>query len=184
MILRLTDVVLSSVLLVMLTPILIILFIIGYFDTGNPIFTQTRIGVGKRPFTLFKFRSMPNFTCEVPTHLVSIKNISSWGRFIRKYKLDELPQLLNVLFGNMSMVGPRPCLKLQHDVIIARDKLGVFDFRPGITGLAQLASVDMSMPDELASLDYHMMSTMSFRKYMHILFCTLIGRGFRNSIKN
>jgi len=116
----------------------LLLFIIGFFETGSPIFHQERVGRGLKPFTLMKFRSMNINSPSVATHLAQANSITFIGSILRKTKLDELPQLLNVLMGDMSFVGPRPNLFNQEDVIAERSLRGVYNVRPGITGLAQI----------------------------------------------
>ena len=120
---------------------------------------------------------MPAKTPSVATHLVNFDAITPFGYFLRRTKLDELPQLWNVLKGDMSMVGPRPGLPNQPELIIAREKLGVFDVRPGITGLAQISGIDMSTPKLLAQTDAKMIATMSLRNYLKYITLTFTGYG-------
>ena len=131
---RLSDILFSFIGLFILSPIILILLLIGYFDTGSPIFRQERVGRHKKPFYLLKFRSMHVNTQSVATHLVQSSSVTKWGSFLRKSKLDELPQLFNVLIGDMSFVGPRPNLFNQEELIKERDAKGVYAIRPGITG--------------------------------------------------
>src|SRR5215469_1490888 len=105
---------------------------------GSPLFRQARVGRHQKPFVLVKFRTMKPGTASVASHLVDVTSITRWGRFLRQTKLDELPQLWNVLKGEMSLVGPRPCLFNQEELIRERAQRGVFEARPGITGLAQI----------------------------------------------
>ncbi len=128
---RLFDFLFSFLGIVFLFPVGIVLYIIGLFDTGSPIFIQERVGKNKQPFYLLKFRTMAKETASVASHLVNRSAITRFGRFLRKTKLDELPQLINVLKGEMSLVGPRPNLFNQTDLIQERDKLGVYDVAPG-----------------------------------------------------
>ena len=118
---RFFDVLFSSLGLLFLSPILIILIICGFFDTGSPIFRQVRVGRNKIPFFLIKFRSMNVNAPSVATHLASSSYITRLGGFLRKSKLDELPQLWNVLVGDMSLVGPRPNLFNQVELIEDRE---------------------------------------------------------------
>lgn len=155
----------------------IIICILGYFDTGSPIFCQTRVGRDQKPFTLVKFRTMPVDTASVATHLVGKSSVTRLGAFLRKTKLDELPQLLNVLKGEMSLVGPRPCLFNQHELITERQLRNVFDVRPGITGLAQVNEIDMSTPKTLAEWDEKMLSSLSLKSYFTYIFQTVLGKG-------
>ena len=158
-------------------PILVILFMVGLFDTGSPIFRQERVGRNKRPFTLVKFRTMRKNTTSVATHLVSASAITPFGHFLRSTKLDELPQLWNVLKGEMSLVGPRPGLVNQEELTAARDLKGVFAVRPGITGLAQVNEIDMSTPELLARTDLEMIRTMSLVNYLKYILMTVTGSG-------
>src|SRR5688572_7663380 len=112
---RFLDIVLSLSGLVLLTPVWLALIAIGYFDTRSPLFRQTRVGRHMKPFVLLKFRSMKLNTASVATHLADASAITAYGRFLRRSKLDELPQLWNVLTGDMSLVGPRPGLFNQEE---------------------------------------------------------------------
>ncbi|MCK8078706.1 sugar transferase [Vibrio sp. 1CM2L] len=163
--------------LLLLWPVFIVVYLFGYFDTGAPIFRQVRVGRNQKPFTLVKFRSMPLNTKSVATHLVRVSSVTKFGAFIRTTKLDELPQLWNVLKGDMSLVGPRPCLFSQKELIDERVFKGVFDARPGITGLAQINNVDMSTPKTLARLDEKMLENLSLKNYFYFIFRTLSGSG-------
>lgn len=174
---RSLDVLFSALGLVFGAPIFLVLTIIGFFDTGSPIFRQTRVGRNLQPFTLVKFRTMKPETASVATHLANSSDITPFGHFLRRTKLDELPQLWNVLKGEMSLVGPRPCLFNQHELIQERDALGVFNVRPGITGLAQVNNVDMSTPAKLAAMDQQMIQNLNLRQYFRYIFLTVLGKG-------
>ncbi|MGL4601031.1 MAG: sugar transferase [Plesiomonas sp.] len=181
--LRVFDFTFAFLGLFFLWPVLVLIYIIGYFDTGSPVFLQQRVGQYQRQFTLIKFRTMPVDTASVATHLVSASSVTSLGLVLRKTKLDELPQLINVLKGDMSLVGPRPCLFNQHELIIERELRGVFNVLPGITGLAQINGVDMSTPVKLAELDQQMINTMSLKNYIRYVFQTVLGKGSGDRIK-
>lgn len=182
--LRLFDIVFSLFGLVFGFPVLLAIYIIGLFDTGSPLFLQERVGRNIRPFTLVKFRTMKIDTASVASHLASSASITKIGSFLRKTKLDELPQLWNVLRGEMSLVGPRPNLFNQHDLIAERDALSVYAVRPGITGLAQVSDIDMSTPALLAKTDAQMIAEMSVRHYFKYIFKTVTGKGVGDRIKN
>ena len=158
-------------------PILLLLVIIGYIDTGSPIFMQQRVGRNKKPFTLVKFRTMKVGTASVASHLASSSSITLFGNFLRKTKLDELPQLCNVLWGQMSLVGPRPNLYNQEELTAERDARGVYKVRPGITGLAQINEIDMSTPELLAKTDEEMIANLALTKYFKYIIQTLLGKG-------
>jgi lipopolysaccharide/colanic/teichoic acid biosynthesis glycosyltransferase len=158
-------------------PFLIVLTVIGYFDTGSPIFTQERLGRFKKPFKLIKYRTMSVGTASVASHLASSASITKFGNFLRKTKLDELPQLWNVLKGEMSLVGPRPNLYNQEVLISERDTRGVYDVRPGITGLAQVNEIDMSTPVLLAETDEKMIATLTLGDYFKYILQTVTGKG-------
>ena len=171
------DILFSLLGIIILSPILIILFIIGYFDTGSPLFRQQRVGRNKVSFQLVKFRSMHLNTLSVPTHLANASSLTRCGTFLRKSKLDELPQLFNVLVGHMSLVGPRPNLLNQEDLIKIRESLGVYKLRPGITGLAQINQIDMSTPKLLAETDAQMASNFTLYLYFKYIILTIFGKG-------
>jgi lipopolysaccharide/colanic/teichoic acid biosynthesis glycosyltransferase len=174
---RFFDMLFSFLGIIVLSPILIILIIIGYFDTGSPLFRQQRVGRNKVLFPLIKFRSMHLNTLSVPTHLANASSLTKYGTFLRKSKLDELPQLFNVLLGHMSLVGPRPNLLNQEDLIKIRESLGVYKLRPGITGLAQINKIDMSTPQLLAETDAQMASNFSTFLYFKFIIQTIFGKG-------
>ena len=174
---RFFDILFSLLGLVFGFPVLLLLTVIGFFDTGSPLFRQTRVGRNKKPFTLVKFRTMRPNTASVATHLADASAITPLGSFLRKTKLDELPQLWNVLKGEMSLVGPRPCLFNQEELIQERDQRGVFKARPGITGLSQVCEIDMSTPELLAETDARMLSSLTIKDYFSYIFMTISGRG-------
>ena len=151
---------------------------IVYLDTrATPLFVQHRVGRDQRTFRLVKLRTMRADTCHLASHEVGAAQITSSGRWLRRLKLDELPQLLNVLTGSMSLVGPRPCLPVQQELIKERERRGVFALRPGITGPAQVAGVDMSTPIALAELDATYLAPWSLRRDLALLVATATGKG-------
>ena len=180
---RILDISFSLLGLLLLSPIIFLLLIIGLFDTGSPLFRQKRVGVNQRPFHLLKFRSMHLNTQAVATHLVQVSAITNWGSFLRKSKLDELPQLFNVLLGDMSFVGPRPNLFNQIELIEERGKRGVYTVRPGITGLAQINKIDMSTPQLLAETDAKMIAHLNIFYYFKYIFLTVFGKGFGDRVR-
>lgn len=177
MLIRLLDIIFALCGLVFGFPVLVILTIIGLFDTGSPIFRQVRVGRNKKPFTLVKFRTMKVNTASVASHLASASAITPFGGFLRKTKLDELPQLWNVLCGDMSLVGPRPCLFNQEELIAEREQRGVLKARPGITGLAQVNEIDMSTPVLLAETDAKMLEKLTLADYFKYIMMTVVGKG-------
>ena len=182
--LRLLDFVFSVLGLVVASPLLVILTIAGLFDTGSPLFRQTRVGRHKKPFVLVKFRTMKPETAHVASHLADASAVTPLGRFLRRTKFDELPQLWNVLKGEMSLVGPRPCLFSQQELIDAREHLGVFAARPGITGLAQVNEIDMSTPELLAQTDARMLGSLGVKDYFAYVLMTVTGKGSGDRIGN
>jgi lipopolysaccharide/colanic/teichoic acid biosynthesis glycosyltransferase len=179
---RFFDILFSFFGLLLLSPIIFLLYIIGKFDTGSPLFKQERLGLNQQPFQLLKFRSMHVNTQAVATHLVQVSAITKWGSFLRKSKLDELPQLFNVLKGDMSFVGPRPNLYNQHELIQARSSRQVYSVRPGITGLAQIQKIDMSTPQRLAETDAQMIQHLNLWQYFKYIFLTAFGKGFGDRV--
>ena len=182
-ILRLIDIFLSLLGLICAFPALLILLVFGIFDSGAPIFRQRRLGENQRPFMLIKFRTMRKGTASVPSHLVNPNATSGFGRFLRRTKLDELPQLWNVLMGEMSLVGPRPGLPSQDALTKARAMHDVFSVKPVITGLAQIKGIDMSNPELLARTDAQMIAEMSVMNYFRFIFLTVIGNGNGDRVK-
>lgn len=180
---RIIDFLLALFGILFLWPVFLVVCVLGYFDTGSPIFFQTRVGKHQQPFTLIKFRTMPTDTQSVATHLVGASSVTKLGGVLRKTKLDELPQLINVLKGDMSLVGPRPCLFNQQELIEQRQARGVFDVRPGVTGLAQVNEIDMSTPQKLAEWDERMIQTLSLKQYFTYIIQTVLGKGAGDRIK-
>jgi lipopolysaccharide/colanic/teichoic acid biosynthesis glycosyltransferase len=180
---RFFDVLFSLLGLVFGSPVLLILMLIGLFDTGSPLFRQERVGRYQRPFTLVKFRTMKKDTASVASHLASTASITPFGRFLRQTKLDELPQLWNVLKGDMSLVGPRPGLFNQEELTAERAKRGVFDVRPGVTGLAQVSDIDMSTPQLLAETDQRMIRELNLTNYFRYIIMTATGKGAGDRVR-
>lgn len=176
---RFFDFTLSLTGLLLLSPVLILLFLLGFLDSGSPIFKQERVGKNKKPFKLYKFRSMYVNTQSVATHLASPSSITHFGKFLRTSKLDELPQLFNVLIGDMSLVGPRPNLFNQEELIYEREIRGVFNVKPGITGLAQIQKIDMSTPILLSETDALMIRKFNLLLYFKFIFLTVLGKRSR-----
>lgn len=153
---RFIDIVLSGLAIIILAlPMLIIAIIIKIDSPGPILFKQKRIGIHKKHFTILKFRSMPTTVPkDVPTHMFCAKDcLSKWQRFIRRSSIDELPQLFNIFMGSMSIIGPRPALWNQYDLIDERDKYGANDIKPGLTGLAQINGRDELELEVKARLD-------------------------------
>ncbi|MDF9399665.1 sugar transferase [Vibrio sp. 1180_3] len=180
---RLLDFLAAFFGLLFLWPVLLVVTIIGLFDTGSPIFIQERVGRNKKPFKLIKFRTMSVETKSVASHLASNASITKLGAFLRKTKIDELPQLINVVKGEMSLVGPRPNLFNQEELIKERDALGVYDVLPGITGLAQVQNIDMSTPQLLAKTDKQMIDTLTLKDYFKYILMTATGSGSGDAVK-
>lgn len=183
MLTRILDVVIACAGLVITSPLLLLVYGIGFAQTRSPLFTQQRVGRHQQPFVLVKFRTMLPATASVATHLADASAITSFGRFLRRTKLDELPQLWNVVKGDMSVVGPRPCLYNQREVIRARAQRGVFNARPGITGLAQIRGIDMSTPELLAETDAQMLESLTTAHYFRYILLTLLGRGSGDRVR-
>ena len=154
---RFFDIILSIFALVVLSPFMLAcIVIIKREEKGSAFFKQKRIGIHKVPFKMYKLRSMKMDTPpDTPTHLLANpeKYILHCGKWMRKYSIDELPQILNIIKGDMSIVGPRPALWNQYDLIAERDKYGANDIKPGLTGWAQINGRDELEIAEKARLD-------------------------------
>lgn len=181
---RVIDCLAALSILLLALPVLLVICVIAWFETRSPIFTQQRVGRHQKPFTLVKFRTMKIGTASVATHLASSASITPFGHFLRKTKLDELPQLINVLRGDMSFVGPRPCLVSQSELIKERDERGVNSVRPGITGLAQIQGIDMSTPALLATTDAQMIKSFSLTNYFKYIIKTALGQGGGDKVRS
>lgn len=144
---------------------------------ASPFFWQLRTGRNERPFKMLKLRTMRPDTLPAGSHEVSREAMLRIGRLLRRFKIDELPQLWNVLRGEMSMVGPRPGLPIQVELAEARRCFGVFDLLPGITGVSQIQGIDMSTPWELARSDATYTKPWTLKTDVAILLKTLIGAG-------
>ena len=181
--LRLFDFLFSLFGLILGSPVLLVIYVIVQFDTGSPIFRQERVGRTQKPFTLVKFRTMKPDTVSVASHLADVSAITPLGALLRRTKLDELPQLWNVFKGEMSLVGPRPCLLNQTELIGERAARAVFKARPGITGLAQVNNIDMSTPKLLAETDAKMLKEMTASAYFKYILMTVVGKGSGDVVK-
>ncbi|WP_395151826.1 sugar transferase [uncultured Allofournierella sp.] len=174
---RLLDASISFVALVLLSPVLLVLALcIKITSPGPVLFCQKRVGKGKTYFQIYKFRSMRTDTPkDMPTHLLENPQafITPIGRFLRKTSLDELPQLLNILKGEMSIVGPRPALWNQDDLIAQRDLYGANDCVPGLTGYAQIHGRDELPIEQKAKLDGYYAQHLSFALDVKIFFKTI-----------
>jgi O-antigen biosynthesis protein WbqP len=175
---RMLDVLASAAFLLVFWPILLIVCVAVRLSSPGPaVFAQVRVGRNERPFTCYKLRTMYVGTASLPTHQVQASSVTPLGEYLRRFKVDEIPQLCNVLIGDMSLVGPRPCLPTQTELVEARRRLGVFEVRPGITGLAQVRGIDMSDPDRLAEVDAQYVRSRSFAGDLKLIWATLRGQG-------
>lgn len=188
---RLLDITGSVIALVVLSPLFLVIPIIIRAESKGPvIFKQKRIGVNDKEFYMYKFRTMFVGTPEVATDkLTNIHNyITSTGYYLRKYSLDELPQLLNILRGDMSFVGPRPALYNQYDLREKRNELGISSIKPGLTGWAQINGRDDISLLQKVSLDRYYLQNQSFKMDIIILLrtaaCVLFSNGVSANRKN
>jgi O-antigen biosynthesis protein WbqP len=151
---------------------------------GSPFFWQERVGKDEQQFKLLKLRTMAIGTQQAGSHDIGQSAILKTGAVLRKLKIDELPQLWNVLLGDMSLVGPRPGLSVQHDLTEARRSERVYALKPGITGLAQIDGIDMSTPKVLAKRDADYLAAWSLRQDIRILIQTVLGKGRGDAAKS
>tara|TARA_B100000242_G_C43020606_1_gene474907 strand:+ start:1032 stop:1583 length:552 start_codon:yes stop_codon:yes gene_type:complete len=180
---RIIDIFLSSLGLIVFSPLIFLVYLIIYLENKNPIFYQERLGRKMKIFLVVKFRTMSVGTGNYATHLVDPKSISMIGKLLRKTKIDELPQLWNVLKGEMSIVGPRPCLTSQKELIDARLKFNIYRTKPGITGLAQINGIDMSDPLLLAETERKMLRNFNILSYFYYIILTVFGFGLGDRVK-
>ncbi|MDG4478663.1 sugar transferase [Streptococcus parasuis] len=175
---RVIDIVISGLAIVVLSPVLLLIAIAIKLDSKGPVlFKQKRVGKNKSHFMIYKFRSMyVDAPSDMPTHLLKDPTamITKVGAFLRKTSLDELPQLFNIFMGEMAIVGPRPALWNQYDLIEERDKYGANNIRPGLTGWAQINGRDELEIDEKSKLDGYYMKNMSFGLDVKCFFGTFL----------
>ena len=180
---RIIDIFLSSLGLIVFSPLIFLVYLIIYVENRSPIFYQERLGRKMKIFLLLKFRTMSVDTGNYATHLVDPRRISMIGKLLRKTKIDELPQLWNVLKGEMSIVGPRPCLTSQKELIEARLNFNIYRTKPGITGLAQINGIDMSDPLLLAETERKMLRNFNILHYFYYIILTVFGFGLGDRVK-
>ena len=164
--------------------ILLLIALVRLTSSGPGIFAQERVGRHREIFLCYKLRTMYLATPPAATHEVKSSAVTGLGRWLRRLKLDELPQLWNVLKGEMSLVGPRPCLPIQTELVDERSKLGVFEVRPGITGLAQVLGVDMSDPRRLAEIDEDYVRSRTLAGDVVLILKTLVGGGSGDRVRS
>ena len=178
---------LSLILLITISPLMIIISIIIFLDDGFPIFfTQKRSGINNSFFLIYKFRTMLRNTPDIPTNsLVSSKSLYiRSGQFLRKYSLDEIPQLINVLKGEINFIGPRPALHNQDDLIKLRKNLGINNIKPGITGYSQINGRDNLSIEKKVELDNYYYKNRSFKLNLKIILKTLFQVFFPKNVSN
>lgn len=175
---RIIDILLSGLAIIILSPLLLILCIAIKLDSPGPIFfTQKRVGIHKTYFQIYKFRTMRTDTPkDIPTHMLANPEqyITKTGRFLRKTSLDELPQIFNIFKGDMSIVGPRPALWNQDDLVAERDKYGANDVTPGLTGWAQINGRDELEIPVKAKLDGEYVKKYGFTMDVRCFFGTFL----------
>lgn len=174
---KIIDFVASLIGLVLLSPIFLLIAIIVKLDSKGPVFfKQKRVGINKTYFNILKFRTMRTDTPDIPTHLLENPDIfiTRSGKILRKTSLDELPQILNILMGQMSIIGPRPALWNQEDLIIERDKRGANKVFPGLTGLAQISGRDELDIIKKAKIDGNYVHSLSFSGDIKIFIGTIM----------
>lgn len=172
------DLALSCLAIPFAIPICLIAGAAIWFECrASPFFWQSRLGRNEVPFRLLKLRTMAVDTIQAASHEVGQNHILHVGRIIRKTKIDELPQLWNVLIGEMSLVGPRPGLPVQQELTAARRAYNVYALTPGISGISQISGVDMSSPWELAKLDASYDHPWKMYKDLRIIVRTVLGKG-------
>ena len=150
---------------------------------GPGLFVQTRLGKDQKPFKCYKFRTMYDGTLDVGTHEAAASSITPIGQFLRKTKIDELPQIINIVRNELSLVGPRPCLPHQVEVKNQRAVFGAFKVKPGITGFSQINNIDMSTPTKLAEYDFLYIAQRGLLYDIKIIIATALGNGQGDKVK-
>jgi len=167
---RLMDIFISSMLLILTIPVLLLIYIINSLIFSKAFFLQNRLGMNEEVFTLYKFRTLPeNALDNIATHFQLVSAGNLFSRFLRMTGLDELPQFYNVLKGEMSIVGPRPNLLTQGELITLRRQNGIYSIKPGITGFAQIRGVDMKCPEKLCKYDKVLVENYNLFLYFGII---------------
>lgn len=170
---RLFDLLFSFFILVLLSPLLLLIsLVIKLYDGGSVIFKQERVGKDEIPYGLLKFRSMPENSSNLPSSIANQLSITPIGKFIRRTNIDEIPQFFNVLKGEMSVIGPRPSLISQTDVIELRKMKGIYKLLPGLTGLAQVNSFDGMTAEQKVEFDEKYLKTISLLTDLKIVLKT------------
>jgi O-antigen biosynthesis protein WbqP len=181
---RALDIALAVALVPFAVPVVLVCMgAIRATSPGPALFRQARVGSGEATFTCYKLRTMRAGTGDVPSHEAPASSVTPVGAWLRRLKLDELPQLWNILRGDMSFVGPRPCLPSQTRLIAARRAHGLYAIRPGITGVSQVQGVDMADPERLAALDATYLADRSLRADLRLIVATAFGAGRRDSVR-
>ena len=182
---RTIDLVFAFTILIFFSWLLLIVWFAIKIDSRGPtIFVQERVGKGGKTFNCFKFRTMHIGTKQVGTHDIDTSSVTKVGHFLRKTKLDELPQIINLFLNQMSLVGPRPCLPVQKELVKTRSNLGVFDIKPGISGHAQIQKIDMSDPIRISNVDAEYISLRGLILDLKIALATIMGSGGGDNTKN
>lgn len=182
---RMIDVVFALAVTLLLWWLLALVWVAVRAESPGPgIFRQTRVGRGGRPFVCYKFRTMAAGTHHSGTHEVQATAITRVGKWLRRTKIDELPQVVNLLRKEVSLVGPRPCLPMQEELIAERRRRGVLEIAPGITGLAQVNNIDMSAPKLLAQWDRRYTMTRSLPAELKLIVATFMGRGQGDRVRS
>lgn len=166
-----------AVIVLMGWALLIVWALIRFGSPGPGIFAQDRVGQHGKTFTCYKFRTMQDGTVQLGTHEVSQSAVTPIGRFLRRTKIDELPQVWNIFKNEISLIGPRPGLPVQTDLFQARQARGVFEVKPGISGLAQVNDIDMSDPEKLAKWDARYIRLQSLILDLKLVLATIRGKG-------
>lgn len=175
---RAFDLSVALAVLIFLGWFMVLIWVVVRLESAGPgIFAQDRMGKNKSVFTCYKFRTMKLGTASAGTHETSASSITRIGHFLRSTKLDELPQIFNIFKGEISLIGPRPCLPIQASLVEERDKLGIFSMKPGISGIAQINDIDMSNSRKLALWDEKYLALQSLLLDAKIALATVKGRG-------